>query len=249
MAATGRFDIDIKRALTSQLLDSFGALAPAPLEDDEVQTVEGEPGVYQLFNEETLVYVGKTDGSMRKRLSEHVEKISGRNNISLDEMTFSALYVSPNWTALAPETTLIAHYRREGLCAWNGNGFGPHDPGRSREETNKPPDGFDAQYPIKGDWSCDWIEAGSHNCSALLRSLKSGLPYLLRYQTTGSLAAGHPDYNEVTVDVPQTGMPATELLALISSHLPGWQATAFPSHLILYNQSRDYAYGRVLERS
>jgi hypothetical protein len=248
MGATSRFDIDIKSALTAQLLAAFEALTPAALNVDELSNVEAEPGVYELFQSGTLVYVGKTDGSMRKRLSEHMEKVSGRKNISLDEMTFNALYVGPNWTALAPETNLIKHYRSEGASAWNGNGFGIHDPGRNREETNKPPDGFDAQYPIREAWTCDWIEAGEHNASALLRSLKAGLPYLLRYKTTGTVSAGHPGYNDLEIPVPKTAMPAIELLELITGHLPGWQATQFPGHFILYEEEADYTYGKIVAR-
>ena len=39
----------------------------------------------------------------------------------------------------------------------------------------------------------------------------------------------HPDYKKVTINVPNTGMPANELLGLIAQALPGWQATRFPA--------------------
>ena len=41
-------------------------------------------------------------------------------------------------------------------------------------------------------------------------------------------------------------MTAEELLRTIAEALPGWQATAFPSHMILYKESRRYTYGEVL---
>jgi len=42
-------------------------------------------------------------------------------------------------------------------------------------------------------------------------------------------------------------MPADELLACVAKQFgPGWQATAFPSHLILYEENRSYTYGEIL---
>ncbi len=38
-------------------------------------------------------------------------------------------------------------------------------------------------------------------------------------------------------------MMAIDLLSLIASQLNGWQATAFPSHLILYKENVTYAHG------
>jgi hypothetical protein len=245
MAAAARFDIDIKAALTAQLLEAFDRLTSAALTTTELASIENEPGVYKLYLDDTLVYVGKTDGSMRSRLTQHMVKIGGRKNITLADITFLCLYVGPNWTALAPETNLIAYWKAQGLCDWNGSGFGIHDPGRNREDTNKPPHGFDAMYPIREDWPCDWIEPERHNAAALLSSLKGRLPYLLRYERP---SGGHPDYNAAEVDIPVANMPADQLLALITAELQGWQATAFPSHLILYKENRDYVYGRVIAR-
>ena len=132
-----------------------------------------------------------------------------------------------------------------GGCVWNGNGFGPHDPGRNRETTNKPPQGFDAQYPIREDWSCTAITAGNWNCNDLLQAIKSQLPFLLRYQVADKnrVGDGHPHYNNVTIEVPQGGMAAEGLLRLIAQNLPGWQATRFPSHMILYEESTQYQHG------
>jgi len=215
--------------------------------DDFMDALPRGQGVYQLYHRGVLVYIGKSD-KLKKRLLEHRKKISGRRNISVSEIGFKCLYIHPNWTALAPEESLIRHYRRTGTgeCAWNGNGFGPHDPGRERETTNKPSEGFDVQYPIREEWSCEWISAGEHNGKELLRSLKSGLPYLLRYQTTRSVAAGHADYNSRTIVVREAGMQARELLKAIAAQLPGWQATVFPSHMILYRENRVYTHGRTI---
>jgi len=242
------FEIDIIHALSSQLVAAFSHLDVGRLTEDELASLPKGQGVYQLYHQGSLAYVGKAD-SLKKRLSEHGHKISGRHNIDIADMGFKCLFVHPNWTTLAPENSLIKHYRKagEGQCAWNGNGFGPHDPGRERETTNKPPDGFDAQYPIRQYWTCDWIKAGDWNAMELLKAIKSDLPYLLRYQTARQQSQeAHPDYKDLTITVPEDDMSAVELLRAVAEALPGWQATAFPSHMILYKEHRAYTHGQII---
>lgn len=227
---------------------SFADLDAAPLTAEKLDDLAPRDGVYQLYLAGSLVYIGKSD-RLPRRLSEHRRKIAGRHQLDLTGMTFKCLFVHRNWTDLAEES-LIRYYKNAGAgeCAWNGNSFGPHDPGRNRETTNKPPQGFDANYPIKDDWPCKWIAAGEHRGCDLLLSLREGLPYLLRYQTAGrSLKRGHPDYNDISINVPETGMPARDLLRTIAQNLAGWQATVFPSHMILYKEARkSYTHGRVI---
>lgn len=227
---------------------AFSKLDVVPLAHEEIDSLPKGQGVYKLHHRGALVYVGKAD-SLRKRLGEHRHKISGRQHIDVADMGFKCLFVHPNWTTLAPEDSLIKHYRkaREGECAWNGNGFGPHDPGRERETTNKPPDGFDAQYPIRQDWKCDWIKAGEWNVAELLKAIKGELPYLLRFQTVSQGSQKpHADYKDLVLNVPHDDMTARDLLRSIAEALPGWQATAFPSHMILYKEHRSYTHGQVI---
>jgi len=128
-----------------------------------------------------------------------------------------------------------------------GNGFGPHDPGRERETTNKAPDGFDAQYPIRQDWTCDWIKAGDHKATELLKAIKARLPYLLRYQTAKKKSQEpQADYKDLTITVPKDDMSARDLLRTVAVALPEWQATAFPSHTILYKEHRAYTHGQII---
>jgi hypothetical protein len=161
------------------------------------------------------------------------------------------LAVHPNWTALAPEASLIRHYKQQqrNLCEWNGISFGPHDPGRDRETTNKPPDGFDSQFPIRYDWPCQNVAVGERNLRELLVQIKDELPFLLRYEAVNKkYRLGHPDYNNLIVVVPRSGMPADELLHLITQQLPGWQSTRFSSHMILYKETREYTHGVMIWR-
>ncbi len=248
MAYFASFEIDIISALSTQLLDKLTQLSPAPLDPEHLNALSSEQGIYQLFHREQLVYVGKAD-SLKKRLNEHRFKIVGRKNIDVEDMSFICLYVHPNWTALAPEDALIKHYKSGSKteCAWNGNGFGPHDPGRDRETTNKPPDGFDAKYPIREDWVCSWVQAGTYDAFELLKILKSNLPYLLRFEMLEKKSrTPHPSLAGVVVEVPRDAMRADELLVLVAKRLPGWQATVFPSHMILYREKRVYGHGKCI---
>ncbi len=244
MPFLAHFEIDIISALVDQLVPALDRLNEGPLTDQNIEQVPEERGVYQLFHRHILVYVGKAD-KLRERLQDHRRKILGRKNIDIADMSFKCLTIHRNWTALAPEETLIRHYQKQRLSAWNGASFGPHDPGRNREATNKPPQGFDAQYPIKENWRCTGIAAGQYKAAQLLKAVKDELPFTFRYQEAKK--GGHPDYNTSIVTVPQAGMGAEELICLIAQSLPqGWQATRFPSHMILYKESRPYTHGTLI---
>src|ERR1700720_2216441 len=85
------------------------------------------------------------------------------------------------------------------------------------------------------------------NAAELLKAIKGGLPYLLRYQTAQQNSRGpHADYKDVTITVPQDDMSARDLIRTVAQALPGWQATAFPSHMTLYKEQRIYKHGQVI---
>ena len=243
------FDLDLALALKEQLVTEFGRLEIGQLSRQSISQVRKDQGVYKLFYQGILVYVGKAD-NLNKRLSEHFLKISGRMNIAFDRMGFKCLYVGKNWTTLAPEESLIKFFKTsgEGQCEWNGNGFGPHDPGRERETTNKSPDGFDGTYPIQHTWPCVWIGAKEWKVIDLLMALKDNLPFLLRYEIDpkGHYTKGHADHRAASFIVGSAGLPADALLGQIAAAMPGWQATRFPGHMILYKEKRDYKFGTRL---
>jgi hypothetical protein len=238
-----RFEIDIVSALSAQLVAALERLDLGPLTAELLSTLEQGQGVYQLFHKRMPVYVGKAE-SLKNRLQEHREKVSGRRNIEVEDMEFKCLYVHPNWTALAPEDALIRYYKKlgKGTCPWNGKSFGPHDPGRMRETTNKKTLGFDRLFPILDDWPCSWIKSGKCTAYDLLKSLKGNLPYLLRFEGADRRRP-HPDLLAASVEVPSDGMPAIDLLRLVAKQLPGWQATVFPGHMILYRENFVYKHG------
>ena len=85
---------------------------------------------------------------------------------------------------------------------------------------------------------------GEYSAYELLKSLKRGLPYLLRFEMLEGKP--HPDHLAAKVKVPADGMAAKELLKLIAKKLPGWQATAFPGHMILYKEKISYKHGNTI---
>lgn len=248
MAHQADFDLDIPKAIHEQLVQVFDDLDTANLFELQPAgsvAAASAPGVYGLYVDDILAYVGKAS-SLGRRLGKHRVKLSGRHH--LPQVRFKAVTVHKNWNAYAPESILLEHYRGLGLCEWNGSGFGPNDPGRNREETDLPPDGFHARYPIRQDWPCVWLDAREYEVLELLISLKRNLPFLLRYQAARHYRRGHPDFEDKKLSLPHHPMRVDEVLRLVVAQLPGWQATAFPSHIILYKENRDYTFGDVIAR-
>jgi hypothetical protein len=234
----GRFNFDLATALGEQLKSHFDTdLRAKPMTLARVERLNRTQGVYALYRGETLVYIGQAI-DLRKRLLEHWEKITGRQRIRIREMRFKCTYIDAAWIPVTHEKALLDVFKTQvGLCAWNGKGFGIHDPGRNRETTNKSPLGFDSLFPIKRDWPCDWVSAGHYNAKELLELIKGRLPFLFRYHTDNpqNWQAGSVLYNDLILNVPRDSMPFDELLAHLRPQMPGeWYATLFPGHAILY---------------
>lgn len=242
MTAAGHFKLSISKALTDQLHDHLHRLAPASLSASNLARLDTGQGVYQLYLARDLVYVGSAAGSIRRRLEEHRRKLAGRQGIAADEVHFTCLFVDEDLTVLAPEDRLIRLFQDEGSCAWNGNGFGLHDPGRRRDETAIGPDHFDALYPIRLDWECE-VDAGTYSVRALLTALKAELPYTFRFDSS---AEAKRAYEAETVDVPAAGIAAEAILRLIAGVLPAYQITALPGYVIMYRERRSYPQARVI---
>jgi hypothetical protein len=134
-------------------------------------------GVYQLFYKGALVYVGQAR-SLKKRLGEHHEKISGRQHIDVADMGFKCLYVHPNWMALAPEDALIQYHRKlgEGTCPWNGNGcrMGPCGTSRFASRPGFKPFRTTTSCTASGPRPCGSWETRCRCCSVKPSQTASG---------------------------------------------------------------------------
>src|SRR5260370_32275573 len=97
-------------------------------------------GIYALYHQDRLVYIGKatreltkSKRTLRARLDEHVSKIIDRQNITLDEMRCRYLTFASEWWVIAAEFALMKHYQPE----WNASGFGSKVPGKGRPGTER----------------------------------------------------------------------------------------------------------------
>jgi hypothetical protein len=132
-----RFEFDLDRGIRQQVVEK---LENSPLLALEKNAGPASSGIYALYHKGALVYLGKASKTMtasgrtlRARLNEHVTKISGRQNISLEEMKARYLTFSSEWWVFAAEFALIAHYKPE----WNASGFGSKVPGKGRPGTER----------------------------------------------------------------------------------------------------------------
>jgi hypothetical protein len=245
MPASYEFKLSISQALTDQLREHLHRLNPAALTPGNLAALESRQGIYQLYLGDELVYVGSAATTLPKRLSAHLRKLGGRDNISLKDVGFTCLYVDEDLTVLAPEDRLIRVFRSEGRSPWNFNGFGNKDPGRNRDSSHVSDDHFDRMYPIRMAWPCTSVEAGPTAVMALLTELKAALPFLLRFERT---ARSKRDFTEARVVVPASGMTARDLLTLVAAAIPAYQVTALPGYVIIYREQTDYPNGEVIGR-
>lgn len=236
------FKLSITKALGDQLSQALSELTPAPLDELNIESVRKIPGVYQLWHEGELVYIGKADDSIPTRLWKHHRKLSGRMGISLEDMTFSALYVEEDFSAVAPEKLLINRFQEIGSIPWNNNGFGINDPGKERDTTAFKESHFDCQYPANLDYEIPDLTVGESTLDELLKKTKEGLPYTFRH-ARGTDA--RKIYSNTSVTITPETRTADDVFQLISSSLPSpWRVVALPGYAILYPKEAVYESAR-----
>jgi hypothetical protein len=251
------FEFDLPEALLRELIVALDATPTAELVSSVTSKIPNEQGVYQLFEDDTLVYIGKTDGDkvgLASRLSQHASKIRHRPALT-GRMTFKAVRVMV-FTAMDLEKLLIKHYRALGAVAWNGSGFGSNDTGNKRESTERDLTGFHAMYPISIDEKIDiatLVPGAKVVVATALKAMKDAVDYILRYETLrnakGRAMSGRPHADLLAVEfvVPAAPYTIEDLLrAIVASLGPEWQATLFDSHVILYKEDTTYTFGRKI---
>ncbi|POG16951.1 GIY-YIG nuclease family protein [Pseudomonas putida] len=243
------FEFDLPGALLVRLIQILDKIEAVTLNATNLAAIPEEQGVYQLYLDDQLVYIGKTDADagLHKRLSRHARKIMHRVGLDPARVSFKAVRVFV-FTAVDLESDLIRHYGGVKSIDWNGSGFGSNDPGRERDTTKVDPKNFDAKFPIDIDRVLAFAIDQDETAASALARLKEALPYTFRYQGKGGGSRKpHPDM-EATV-LPAKGGPMTprEAIKTIVEHMPaGWQATALPGYIILYKEDRDYPQAEVI---
>lgn len=131
------FDFDLDRGIRAQVVEKLEASPLLPLARGVGPNASG---VYALYFKGSLVYVGKASRgttkskrTLRARLSEHVGKIGGRQNILETDIKCRFLTFVSEWWVFAAEFALIMHYHPE----WNESGFGSKTPGTGRPGTSR----------------------------------------------------------------------------------------------------------------
>ncbi len=247
LPATDHFTFDLTGALAEQLDGALPALTPEALTPTNLASVHHTPGIYQLYHAGNLVYVGKADNDLCARLTGHYEKISGRLNIKVDEMTFTGLYLDGTWIPVGPEQMLIKRREHQGQKPmWNFNGFGINDPGKERDTTNFRDTHFDVLYPADIMYRLA-MASGTYPMPSFLKTVKQALPYVFRFEDK---YARHADYQSTHVTIAGDSPTADQVFEAISLGLPpGWQLTVLPGYVILYKTQRRFPSARKTYRS
>src|SRR5579872_8296 len=116
------FEFDLPGALLEQLIAVLGGMSGERLTIEHAGEIPDAQGVYQLFLDDKLVYIGKTDAEagLRRRLLRHARKILNRPTLAEHAVTFKAVRIFV-FTAMDLESALIKHYKGLGdAAAWNG---------------------------------------------------------------------------------------------------------------------------------
>lgn len=245
IAGFQQFEFALTDALMLQLVECLDSLETAPLDPACVADIPNGQGVYQLYLDDQLEYVGKTDtaAGLTTRLASHARKIIGRPNLR-DQVRFKAVQVLV-FSAMELETLLIRHYKDTGApMSWQHSGFGSNDPGRQRDHTRYKESHFDVRHSIDVHEKFNEpiiIPVGTP-IRVALDMLKVALPYNFRYDRTPALDAAINA--EVEIYSVEDG------LQKLMPHLPkDWQATKLPGYVILYPENREYNHGEVIARS
>ena len=132
------FDFDLDRGIRTQVVEKLESSPTLALTKGVGPQASGIYALY--FKKDHPVYIGKASKgttkskrTLRARLAEHAAKISGRRNITLDDVKCRYLTFSSEWWVFAAEFALITHYQPE----WNASGFGSKVPGVGRPGTER----------------------------------------------------------------------------------------------------------------
>lgn len=245
-------EFDLPSALLNQLVKLFEEMPEGPLDAATVQGIDDAQGVYQLFFNGALVYIGKTDAQagLRARLLRHAIRIRSRRNLSHNTIGFKAVRVFV-FTAMDLEELLIRHYKASPTPpTWNLSGFGSNDPGRNRDHTLLKDGHFDKSYPIDLELPVSIVlEGGEASAADVLAQLKGQLDYNVRFEgASGKSKSPHPDLVAATVQLPKNNDTVLNILRRVKASLGSdWQITALPGYVIVYRESTNYKEGIKIE--
>ncbi len=233
------YSFDFLTTISKQLRENLDALQITVLDSNSLAALtefqnlhKKKKGVYVVHYQGSPKYVGKAD-NLANRLGQHYRKLGGRRNIDPPAIGYKCLILDNSMSTAANEDLLIAQYQSEVDEMWNGQGFGPNDPGKHRDTGT--PSFFDREFPIRLDIELQDIP-DRLSLGALSRAMKSELPYLFRY----SLENRADEMAELS-NVPRT--PDQLLQALVNHLGEGWRGAILSYGLVLYHNRKNYPHG------
>jgi hypothetical protein len=239
-------EFDLPSALLGQLVGLFEEMSDGQLAKTMLDGVPEEQGVYQIYLNGELEYIGKTDSDagLKKRLERHSKKILCRHNLNPTHVTFKAVRLLV-FSAVDIESLLIAHYRKQACpLSWQNSGFGANDPGRKRDTSYIKNEHFDAKFPIDLNTSIT-VPSSVHKSTVAdaLQRMKGQLPYLIRFQRPqGTTHRSHPDFTDtnitLTPKIVQTRLITTRDHLKLRRPLSGIKKlkfTCIPNFITVYN--------------
>ena len=244
-----QFEFALTDALIAQLITCLDGMKTAELTPEITAGIPNGQGVYQLFLDGNLVYIGKTDNEagLQRRLLRHANLVLSRSNLTGGRVTFKAVQVLV-FSAMELESMLIKHYMVNGkVPPWNNSGFGSNDPGRQRDTTKYKPNHFNVLYPISLNGPVTTQLPTGLTVKEALKLLKSELPFLLRFEGQKPNVA---DLESTVLTTDISGLSVSDTLKALIALLPaGWQATHLPGYIILYKEVQSYNHGKIIARS
>lgn len=197
---------------------------------------DSRQGVYVLHYDGSPVYLGKAN-NVSARLFQHLEKLSGRQHIDRSLIGYKALLLDKSMSTAANENILIAMFKERYPAMWNGNGFGPKDPGQERDTTK--PGWFDKNFPIIEDYDVE-LETdpdGSIELRSLFVQMKTQLPYVFRYDVPATELDQRVALAGINRDARSLLQAAVKILGA------GWKGAVISYGMVLYKTNKEYRYG------
>lgn len=140
------FTFDLDAGIRAQLIDHLNSTPKLPLKSG---VGPKESGLYAIYLDENLVYIGKatksftkSERTLRDRLGEHVRKLSERTGGDLSRFKITYATFDSDWWVVAGEVALIRHLSP----SLNASGFGSKTPGAGRPGTDRISE-FDKLFP------------------------------------------------------------------------------------------------------
>lgn len=240
MSGYGEFELDIEAAFRQFLPPFIDTIQDVTLSTVNLEGIpDRKNGIYLLFQNGHVRYVGKTDAQagFRQRLERHMHHLQHRYNLNPQDISFKAIAI-PVFKNADIENMLIRYY----TASWNNSGFGSNDPGKNRD--GQKPAKFDREYPINVDIPLEFLPEGRITCREILLILRSNLHYVFRYET-----AERQEDLDASIDV-HNGQTLREVLENVILVLrPNvWQATILHGRVILYPNHTEMQYNQALIR-